>query len=89
MARCWWLTPPACTLDRTAAGQAPADLSAWPGLRFGHGALLERAWELRAVLRPWDALYGTLTEALGAMLITFDRGLAQAGGIRCPVEAPA
>jgi predicted nucleic acid-binding protein len=35
-------------LDGTAAGQAVADLRDWPGERFGHRWLLERAWGLRA-----------------------------------------
>jgi predicted nucleic acid-binding protein len=37
-------------LDGTAANQAVEDLRDWPGERFEHRPLLERAWELR-----WNA----------------------------------
>src|SRR5688500_12701676 len=38
-------------LDLTAATQAVEGLRDWPGERFGHRALLERAWELRENVR--------------------------------------
>jgi predicted nucleic acid-binding protein len=53
-------------LDATAALQATEDLRDWPGERFGHRSLLERAWELRGNVRAWDAVYVALAEALGA-----------------------
>jgi hypothetical protein len=46
-------------LDRTEAAQAVEDLAAWPGERFGHRLLLDRAWELRDAVRGWDAMYVT------------------------------
>lgn len=73
-------------LDATAASQAMEDLRDWPGERFGHRALLERAWELRSNVRGWDALYVALAEALEATLVTTDARLARAAGLRCPVE---
>lgn len=73
-------------LDRTAARQAVDDLREWPGERFGHLALLERAWELRDVLRTWDALYVALAEALDATLLTLDERLGRAKGLACRVE---
>jgi predicted nucleic acid-binding protein len=73
-------------LDRTEATQAVADLRIWPGERYGHQLLLERAWELRASVRGWDAMYVALAEALGASLVTADRRLAVANGPRCPIE---
>ncbi|MGI8791880.1 MAG: type II toxin-antitoxin system VapC family toxin [Acidimicrobiales bacterium] len=73
-------------LDGTTAAQAVADLRDWPGLRYGHGPLLERAWELRANVRSWDALYVGLAEALGATLITSDTRLATAAGPTCAIE---
>jgi predicted nucleic acid-binding protein len=72
-------------LDATAADQAVDDLGAWPGERYGHRPLLERAWELRATVRSWDALYVALAEALDATLLTADARLAAAPGPRCPV----
>lgn len=73
-------------LDATAAGQAIEDLDAWPAERFGHRPLLARAWELRANVRGWDAMYVALAEALGAPLLTTDRRLAAADGPACPIE---
>ena len=73
-------------LDRTEATQAIDDLAAWPGERFGHRPLLARAWELRATVRGWDAMYVALAEALDATLLTTDRRLAAATGPTCSIE---
>lgn len=75
-------------IDDTFAGLAVQDLRSWPGERYGHRALLDRAWELRHVVRGWDAAYVALAEALDATLITLDRRLATAHGPRCPIEVP-
>ena len=75
-------------LDATAAHQAVDDLRSWPGERWSHRPLLERAWELRHGLRSYDGLYVALAEALGATLLTLDGRLARASGIRCAVEVP-
>jgi len=76
-------------LDDTAAAQAVEDLRDWPGERFGHQPLLDRLWELRATVRPWDAAYVALAEALDATLVTLDARLAAAPGPRCPIEVVA
>jgi predicted nucleic acid-binding protein len=76
-------------LDATAAHQAIEDLRDWPGERFGHRGLLERAWELRENVRSWDAVYVALAEALDATLLTLDARLGQAPGLVCPVEVLA
>jgi len=76
-------------LDPTAARQAIEDLRDWPGERFGHGGLLERAWELRENVRAWDAVYVALAEALDATLLTLDARLGRAPGLACPVEVLA
>ena len=73
-------------LDETAARQAIEDLRDWPGERFGHRSLLDRAWELRENVRGWDAVYVALAEALGATLLTLDRRLGRVAGLACPVE---
>jgi predicted nucleic acid-binding protein len=73
-------------LDTTAAAQAVEDLAAWPGERFGHRSLLGRAWELRANMRGWDAMYVALAEVLDATLLTVDRRLAAARGPRGEIE---
>ena len=73
-------------LDATAAAQAVQDLQTWPGERYGHRLLLARSWQLRDTVRGWDAMYVALAEALGAVLLTGDRGLAAASGPRCRIE---
>jgi predicted nucleic acid-binding protein len=73
-------------LDETAAALAVDDLRNWPGERYGHRALLGRAWELRHSVRGWDSAYVALAEALGASLLTLDARLARARGLRCPIE---
>jgi predicted nucleic acid-binding protein len=76
-------------LDGTAAGQAVADLRDWPGERFGHRWLLERAWELRNSVRGWDAFYVALAEAFNATLLTMDERLARTHGLTCRIEIPS
>lgn len=73
-------------MDGTAAGQAVADLRDWPGERFAHRWLLDRAWELRGSVRGWDAFYVALAEAFDATLLTLDARLARAHGPRCRIE---
>ena len=73
-------------LDPTAAAQAVDDLRDWPGERFGHRLLLERAWDLRDRVRSWDGVYVALAEALGGALLTLDRRLGRVAGLGCPVE---
>lgn len=48
--------------------------------------LMRRAYELRANLTAYDASYVALAEHLGWVLLTADRRLPRAPGIRCTVE---
>jgi predicted nucleic acid-binding protein len=48
--------------------------------------LWPRAWELRANLSAYDALYVALAEQLAVPLITTDARAARAPGLRCRVE---
>lgn len=73
-------------LDYTAAAQAVTELASWPGERYGHHLLLDRAWQLRDTVRGWDAMYVALAEAFEATLLTIDHRLAAAPGPRCPIE---
>ncbi len=75
-------------LDRTAATIAVQRLGRWPGERFSHRLLLGRAWELRASVRGWDAMYVALAEALDSVLLTTDLRLAAAPGPRCQIVVP-
>lgn len=47
--------------------------------------LFERIWELRHNVSAYDAGYVALAESLGCALVTADRRLSQATGIRCVV----
>lgn len=68
------------------ADDAIADLITYPLTRVGHRPLLVRAWELRANVTVYDALYVALAELLGAVLVTADARLARAPGLRCALE---
>ncbi|MBP9146475.1 MAG: type II toxin-antitoxin system VapC family toxin [Thermoanaerobaculia bacterium] len=59
-------------LDETRAEAALRDLADLPIERYGHRLLLPRAWELRANLTIYDAVYVALAELLGAPLLTGD-----------------
>lgn len=50
------------------------------------GPLLARMWELRRNLSGYDAAYVAAAEIHGGTLITSDRRLARAPGIRCEVR---
>ena len=54
--------------------------------RVSHRLLMERCWELPANVTVYDAVYVALAELLDAPLVTADRKLANAPGIRCQVE---
>jgi predicted nucleic acid-binding protein len=73
-------------LDRSAADQAIDELRDWPGERFGHRGLLERAWQLRDNVTGWDAMYVVLAEALEATLLTTDARLGRVRGLNCAIE---
>jgi len=73
-------------LDTRRAELALADLLDMPLRRARHARLLSRCWELRDNVTGYDAAYVSLAEALGVSLLTADRRLSKAGGLRCPVE---
>ena len=62
------------------------DLGELPLRRAGHVGLLERAWELRADVTFYDALYVALAERVGLPLVTVDARLASASGVRADVD---
>jgi predicted nucleic acid-binding protein len=57
-----------------------------PLVRYPHERLLPRVWELRNNLTAYDAVYVALAEVLDAPLLTRDRRLAAAPGIRARIE---
>jgi predicted nucleic acid-binding protein len=70
-----------------SAGQSDRAVRALPHapvLRYPHGPLVTRIWDLRANLTAYDAAYVALAEVLACPLLTSDEGLATAPGPRCP-----
>lgn len=68
------------------ASLAIDDLQAMPIERAPHHRLLERCWELRDNITPYDAAYVALAEALEVPLVTGDARLARSTGPRCRIE---
>jgi len=62
------------------------DLAAIPVERAPHDKLTRRCWELRHNLTAYDAAYVALAEILEITLVTADRRMANAPGLRCDVE---
>jgi predicted nucleic acid-binding protein len=54
-------------------------VSTWPHI--------DRIWELRHALSASDACYVAVAESLGCPLLTTDRRLAGANGVRAPILA--
>jgi predicted nucleic acid-binding protein len=73
-------------LDDRRFGDAVAILAALPLQRFPALPMLDRAYELRANVTAYDAMYVALAETLACSLLTVDAKLAAARGPRCPIE---
>lgn len=73
-------------LSDRAARMALDDLADFPVSRAGHRGQLSRAWELRANVTFYDGLYVALAERLDLRLVTLDRRLAAAVGIRAGID---
>ncbi len=54
--------------------------------RHGHEPLLDRVLELRDAVSAYDGTYVALAELLGATMVTGDRRLSRAPGVRWPVS---
>lgn len=72
------------TLEQADA--AIGDLLLFPITVFPTTPLLRRVWELRQDLTAYDGCYVALAEAVDRPLLTADRRLANAPGLRCDVE---
>ena len=62
------------------------DLLDFPITVFPTAPLLRRVWELRQNLTAYDGCYVALAEAVDSPLVTADRRLANAPGLRCTIE---
>ena len=54
--------------------------------RHGHEPVLDRVLDLRDAVSAYDGTYLALAELLGATMVTGDRRLSRAPGVRCPVS---
>ena len=61
-------------------------LGEMPLTRHAHVPLAERVWALREKLTAYDATYVALAESLGATLVTRDKTMARAPGVRAEIE---
>ncbi len=73
-------------LTPAQADAAITDLLEFPITVFPTSPLLRRVWELRPNLTAYAGCYVALAEAIDRPLLTADRRLANAPGIRCTVE---
>lgn len=86
VASAWRRLVSAGDVDERRARLALDDLRSLRLERVPHGPLLNRCWELRHNLTVYDAAYVALAELMQIDLLTGDRRLADAPGIRCGVE---
>lgn len=70
------------------AAQAHADLLDLTIEHWPYEVLAGRAWELRSNLSIYDAGYVALAELVDAILVTLDRGISGAPGLRCRIATP-
>jgi predicted nucleic acid-binding protein len=68
------------------AAQAHTDLLDLAIEHWPHELLAARAWQLRLNLSIYDASYVALAELLGATLVTLDRRIGRAPGLRCAIN---
>jgi predicted nucleic acid-binding protein len=79
-----WVRQGQLTAER--GWQAVADLQDLMLVRYPHGVLLERIWELRSNASAYDAAYLALADVLDAPLVTCDRRIVGIPGHRAAVE---
>jgi predicted nucleic acid-binding protein len=70
------------------AAQAHADLLDLTIEQWPYDLLAARAWQLRENLSTYDASYVALAELTDATLVTLDRRISGAPGLRCTVATP-
>lgn len=86
VASVWRRQVAAGVMDLRRAQFALQDLGSIPIRRAPHDALLPRCWQLRDNVTMYDAAYVALAEVLDVALVTADRRLSAATGLRCAIE---
>lgn len=76
-------------LDGEALDTSYGIYAMMPCTRYPLLPLMDRALELRHNLTPYDAAYVALAELLDCPLVTADRRMAAAPGVRCEVRVLA
>ena len=76
------------SISTDQAAQAHADLLDLAIEHWPYELLAARAWELRHNVSIYDASYVALAEVSGATLVTLDRRIGRAPGVRCSVSSP-
>jgi predicted nucleic acid-binding protein len=75
-------------VSEDVASLAVADLLALRVELFPFEPLATRVWELRGSITSYDAWYVALAEQLEAPVVTLDRKLSRAPGLRCTFRVP-
>lgn len=70
------------------AAQAHADLLSLTIERWPYELVSQRVWQLRSNVTIYDASYIAVAETLQVPLLTLDRRLARAPGIKGDIETP-
>lgn len=70
------------------AAQAHVDLLDLAIEHWPYTLLASRAWQLRRNLTSYDASYVALAELLEGTLVTLDRRIGGAPGLRCAIATP-
>lgn len=78
----------ACLISADQAAQAHADLLDLAIEHWPYEILAPRAWELRHNLSIYDAGYVALAELIATTLVTLDKRICGAPGVRCAIATP-
>lgn len=75
-------------ISQDQAAQAHKDLLDLTIEEWPHELLASRAWELRRNLSIYDASYVALAELIDTTLLTLDKRIKRAPGLRCKIATP-
>jgi len=78
----------AMSITADQAAQAHSDLLELAIEQWPYELLVPRAWQLRQNLTAYDASYVALAELLSTAIVTLDRRISRAPGLRCTVTTP-